>query len=142
MAINLPFSAIINFYIFLENLSPIDVPSVFRTAPVYNSDAYEKSLCKINSNLTYTDAKTYCKSLGMRLYRPNSSSASKTALLEFGQDEFAGESTSIVYVEGTSENQCLIFDGSGGLNYGSCNRKINCICEFVERGKSNNILIA
>lgn len=129
---------IVNFIVAPEKpLEPIFIHSSCSIVQdIYSSVApikYIKSICYVSYPQTYESSRLGCINNKMRLYRLDSSVASKV-VFEFASKKFSSFGTS-VFVDGMNNSLCSTLNNDNGTFtqvYGDCAKKFNhAICEFV-----------
>jgi Papain family cysteine protease len=127
-------------------LKPIATPSVCSDVSfIYNGTAdYQKTICFVNQNKNYADARLTCKNNGMQLYDINESSTSdsKTALFNYANKKWPANSGFVLHVKGRTYTTCASINntvGTFGDGFGSCDTATLSVCQFLDI--SRNLII-
>lgn len=119
------------------NLALIAKPSAcFKTSVVFKTGKYEKTLCHVKMDASYSQAKAYCMKMKMQLSKPKSSAEASVALAEFAKVVMRESSRASIFVDGMSKGKCLTINGVGKMKYDICKLSFNFICEYNDRGKN------
>lgn len=104
------------------------------------SDAYIKTACYMpgmnHQGATFKDASASCSSLGMQLYKTDSSDSIQT--LENLANAKFGNNSQQLYVSGLQGNACAVFQMIDGVSYIpilDCTTYRGFICEFLKTGR-------